>query len=97
MYKNSKVSGWFSIQQRTNGTRPQLAHLVHMKCNKIVLKQSNLEKSKHKSNCWGEATVNMSQSKLARFVESGVGLYTITAFSKYISEHLEQCGHFGTA
>ena len=76
--KNSTVSGWFPIQQRTIGARPQLAHLVHMKCNKVVLKQSNLKKSTHRSNCCGKATVDVPQPKLPRFVESGVDLYTIT-------------------
>ena len=75
--KTSTVSGWFPIQQRTIGARPQLAHLVHMKCNKVVLKQSNLKKVHTKSNCCGKATVNMPQPKLPRFVESGVDLYTI--------------------
>ena len=46
--QNSTVSGWLPIQQRTIGARPQLAHLVHMKGNKVVLKESNLENSTHK-------------------------------------------------
>ena len=45
--QNSTVSGWFPIQQRTIGARPQLACLLHMKCEEIVLKQRDLEKSTH--------------------------------------------------
>ena len=46
--QNSTVSGWFPIQQRTIGARPQLAHLLYMKCEEVVLKQRDLETSTHK-------------------------------------------------
>ena len=46
--QNSTVSGWFPIQQRTIGARPQLACLLHMKCEEVVLKQRDLETSTHK-------------------------------------------------
>ena len=76
--QNSTVSGLFPIQQRTIGARPQVAHLVHMKCNKVVLNKAILKKVHTKSNCCGKATVNMPQPKLPRFVESGVDIYTVT-------------------
>jgi hypothetical protein len=46
--QNSTVSGWFPIQQRTIGARPQLARLLHMECEEVVLKQRDLETSTHK-------------------------------------------------